>query len=129
MAGRRAEESMGVKGRFQTSQYAYVPCMALISQGMRAQKVTVFKPHLGSMLLKSEKRLALYAQLTYYKPNKLLDGKAGVVRIHACDASDARGMGVLAPCRLHCGDLPGGAFFVSYSGEREVRLAEKANMI
>src|SRR5262249_42766340 len=39
-----------------------------------AQKVMTCRPHLGSTLLKSEKRLALCARLTYYKPIKCLTG-------------------------------------------------------
>jgi hypothetical protein len=66
---------------------------------MEAQKAMGCKPYLGSRPPKSEKRLALYAQLAYYKPNKLLDRKVDAVRIHVYHASDMRGIGVLAPCR------------------------------
>src|SRR5437016_12479167 len=72
MVGRGAEESREAENRFKVSSYACVPCMTLIFQRMETQKVTACKPHLGLILLKPEKRLALCAQLTYYDQPRCL---------------------------------------------------------
>ena len=99
MAGRRTEEPIGAKCRFQASSYAYAPCITLVYQGIETQKVTACKPHLGSTLLIPEKKLALCAQLAYYELNKLFDRNTGAARVYACDLSDVRGMHALAPCQ------------------------------
>jgi hypothetical protein len=99
MAGCRTEEPREAKCRFQASSYAYAPCVALVCQGIEAQKVTACKLHLGSTLLIPEKKLALCTQLAYYKSNEVLDRNTGTTGIHACDLSDVRGVRVLVPCR------------------------------
>jgi hypothetical protein len=57
MAGRGAEESRGAERRCQAFGRARVPCMALICQGIEAQKVIAHRQKLGSRPLASQKGL------------------------------------------------------------------------
>jgi hypothetical protein len=114
MAGGGVEELRGAKHRCQASGCACVPCTTLICQGMEAQTVMAHRQQPGSMPLALQKGLL---------------STRGWRTIHL--ASCLTGTWVppeCTPTTLLAQAASASAFFVPYSGERQVRPIEESKV-